>query len=516
MSGAAGTPLGQALCRAAAFPYPLRAPPRLVETHISWVLIGDDFAYKVKKPVNPGFLDFTSLAARERYCRDELRLNRRLNPDLYLDVVPVTAGPDGPRFEGDGEAIDWAVKMRTFAADARLDVMLEAGRLDGAEFEALGADIARLHAAAPVAGAETPWGEPGLVIAHAMDNFASLAGQAPPAELGALEADCRNLAERRRADFAARKAAGRVRECHGDLHLSNLIMTPGGIRPFDCLEFDPELRWIDVAADIAFLLMDLDVRERRAFATLLLNAWLAAGGDYDALRVLRWYLGYRTLVRAKVAALQIAQGLEVAANRDRCRRHLALATRYLSPASPRLVITCGLSGSGKSWLARRLAVAANAVWVRSDVERKRLAGLAPLAPSDSPVDGGLYSEAASQRTYTRLGECARAALDGGFTVVVDATFLEAAQRATFVDLGAGFGAPCRIVYCEAPEAVLRERVRARRAGGQDPSEADERVLDAQLARFTPPDPRTEPVIRFDGGEQRLSALLDELAAARPP
>ncbi len=494
------TPLSAAYRRAAAlvrrlalepagrFPHPVERV-EVVETHISWVLLTGPFAYKIKKPVNLGFLDFGTLARRHRFSEEELGLNRRLAPELYLAVLPVVEGPRGPRIatpeEAAGtEAVEWALQMRQFPREARLDRVLEAGRLSRRLVEETGRAVARLHRQAPAAGGGLPYGRPDQVLAPMRQNFEQLAPLlAGGEEAVRLERLRRWTLERHQVLeplLRERRREGRVREVHGDLHLANLVLLEGRVVPFDCIEFDEALRWIDVLSDAAFLMMDLAARGHPGLAWRFLDAYLQETGDYAGLGVLPLYLVYRAMVRAKVAALRDAQ--EGRPPGEACAAYLALAEDLARPRPTSLVLTHGLPGSGKSTLAGELLETLGAVRLRSDVERKRLAGLEPLARSGSAPGGGLYGEAMTRRTYARLLELARGVLEAGLPCIVDAAFLQRARRAPFRELARELGVPLVILRCEAPEPELRRRLAARRG---DASEADAAVLALQRRRLEP-------------------------------
>lgn len=450
-------------------------PVDLHETHISWVLLAGELAYKLKKPVRLPFLDFSTPALRQHFCEEEVRLNRRLAPSLYLGVVPVCGTPEAPRIGGAGPVIDHAVCMRRFAPGALLSELLAAGHVLPQDIDPLAQRLADFHRDAPVAPGGM--GEPGAQ--PALDVLAQLeAGGAQP-QLAALRAWVEAQAQGLSGAWLARRRAGAVRECHGDLHLANVVKVGDELLAFDCIEFDPALRWIDVMSDVAFLVMDLQAHGRRDLAFRFLDGYLQRSGDYAGLPVLRFQQVYRALVRALVSRLRTA-----ADGPD----YLACAQRLAQPAGgARLLITHGLSGSGKSSLAGRLLEAAGAVRVRSDVERKRLFGLAALQAS-AGQSAAVYSAEATQRTFARLGECAGQALRAGYPVIVDATFLRRAERRTFQALAAGLHLPFAILHCHAGEAVLRQRVAARGAGGADASEATLAVLEQQEAYLEPLQP----------------------------
>lgn len=477
------------LRRPDAFPHPA-ADIACIETHISSVVLAGDFAYKLKKPLDLGFLDFSSLDKRRGACDEELRLNRRTAPELYLDVVPVTGSVEAPHIGGEGEPIEYAVRMRRFAQSALLGDALERGALPPELLDRLARHVADFHAAAAIAAPGDGYGDAQAVHGPVRQNFAQLREFIDDAGLLAQAAAAERWSEAQFAllapVFERRLAEGRVRECHGDLHLGNLILLDGEPRLFDGIEFSAELRWIDVAADVAFLFMDLQRRGRSDLGARFLNAWLERTGDYDSLRVMRYYIAYRAMVRAKIAAIRLGQ-LDGEARADclqECRAYVALAVAQGQAAQPFLAIASGVSGSGKTSQSQGLIEARGVIRVRADVERKRLFGLA-AEDSSVAVAGGIYNAEASRRTYARLAEVAAIALMARWPVLADATFLRRGQRAAFAELARRLQVPFAILAFDAPEATLRARVAARAAQGGDASEADVAVLDMQLAQREP-------------------------------
>ncbi|HUL94094.1 MAG TPA: AAA family ATPase [Burkholderiales bacterium] len=465
----------------------------LIETHISWVFLAGEFAYKIKKPVNLGFLDFGTLEKRRFYCEEELRLNRRTAPGLYVDVVPVAESRDGLRVGGTGKAIEYALRMRRFPQEALADAVARRGELRAAQAEAIAAAIAAFHAGIPAAAQDSGYGSPDHVTAPALANFEQLGGLvADPAESARLEELrdwTRNEGARLRETFAARKRGGFVRECHGDLHLGNIAFLEGRPVPFDCIEFDPRLRWIDVMNEIAFLAMDLLEHGLNAAAWRFLNAYLETTGDYAGVRVLRYYLVYRATVRAMVACIRLHQPGAGAAAQGRAHReygeYLALAGSLAGSARRALIVMHGLSGSGKTTVAQRMSESLGAVRVRSDVERKRLHGLAAGARTQSQPFGGIYAPEATRLTYARLAQAARDVVESRYGVIVDAAFLRRAEREQFRALARELGAPFLIASCRAGEAALRARVARRETAASDASEAGVSVLENQLATQEP-------------------------------
>jgi hypothetical protein len=448
----------------AALPDPVEA---CRETHISWVLLAGAFAYKLKKPVTLPFLDYGTVEKRRFCCHEELRLNRRFAPDLYLDIVDLAGEP--------------AVRMKRFNEAQRLDHVSSNGDLTGAHIAQLARDLVAFQAHAAIAAPE--FGTPEIIRADALENFDELMRLLPvEAPLLTRLRDWTEAEWRRRMpDFATRHAAGLVREGHGDLHLGNLVLLDDRVVPFDGIEFNADFRCIDVASEIAFTLLDLLDHGRPGLAHWLLDAWLTWSGDLAALKVLRFYLVYRAMVRAKVAALR-GQENNAAGDLQEAAGYLALAVRLTTPPAPKLTITCGPSGCGKTFeTSRRLASAdfLHTIRLRSDVERKRLHGLAP----DADSGGTIYTPEATERTYARLVELAEKALIAGWSVIVDAAFLKRAERDTFRTLATRLSVPFALIAPQVSPGELARRIRARR---NDPSEATVEVMEQQLRWFEPP------------------------------
>ncbi len=475
---------------------PARYPPpvqrvELLETHASWVLLAGDFAYKIKKPITLPFLDYGTLEKRRACCAEEVRLNRRFAPELYLGVLAIGGTAENPQFSGAGAPIEYAVHMRRFAEDGRLDHLCRRGELTPAQVSALAAAIVDFHGQAAISPAESPFAAPATVFEEAEDNFSELRSLLPGplhrARLQALHGWTQAEFERLTPVFAQRKASGHVRECHGDLHLGNLVLIDGRVTLFDCIEFNEDFRWIDVASEIAFTYIDLLDHQQPGLAGWLLNEWLSRSGDFAALPVLRFYAVYRALVRAKVAALRCAQAPEPDADCETLD-YLALAERLAAPPRPRLIVTHGLSGCGKTRAGARQVLgdpAAATLRLRSDVERKRLFGLSETARSASPVDAGIYGLEANRLTYQRLHDLARQMLQAGWSVVVDAAFLKRTERDAFQALALEMNAAFLILAPQASPEQLRERILARLAKGRDASEATPAVLEKQMLWIEP-------------------------------
>lgn len=464
----------------------------LLETHISWILLTGDFVYKIKKPVDFGFLDFSTLEKRRFCCEEELRLNRRFSTSLYLDVVPITGTAETPTMDGAGEAIEYAVKMRQFDQHGLLSERSERGLLSADEIDNIARIVACFHRNAAVASEDSPYGEPDDIKHWSDENFQHieplLTDTSEIRRIERLKDWSRNEWQLKSEMMRQRKRQGFIRECHGDLHLGNITLINGEVTPFDCIEFNPKLRWIDVASEIAFIFMDLTYRKQETFAWRLLNGYLQQTGDTQGLSLLRYYLVYRALVRAKVDLLRMQQDHDAA---DRLRiqaeytAYADLAERYTLTEHPMLLLTHGYSGSGKSFYARKLAESLGAIHLRSDIERKRLFGFEAQAQTESSAGAGIYSADAGRLTYLHLAESAREILIEGFNVIVDATFLKQEQRAAFHDAAESTQASLTILDFQASEVVLTKRIESRRLQRIDPSEATLEILQLQIDTAEP-------------------------------
>ena len=472
----------RALHTAAAYAHPIEAI-KVIETHISWVVLTGPYAYKIKKPVKLPFVDFSTLARRLDFCKQELRLNRRLAPNLYLGIVPIGGSIDRPRL-GQEPAIEYAVQMRQFATESRLDQQLARGSLNLTDMSTLAEFMARFHATLDPCAPDDTFASAELVKRTVFGNLDELDKLLESPKHGIQLSALRDWTENRYAKletaFFARKSQGLVRECHGDLHLENLVRHGGTIVPFDALEFDPALRWIDIIDEIGFLHMDLIAHERNDLAYQFTNRYLEIGGDYAGLEVLDFYLVYRALVRAKVAAIRGAQ--QDSAGSDPSIPYLRLAEKLIGESSPLLIITHGLSGSGKTTVSDNLVPAVPVIRLRSDIERKRAHGFGPGDSSDSGIDSGLYAPELSAQTYDILQRHAATGLSSGFDILIDAAFLRRSQRDHFRRLAARSNARFIILDCQTDRATLRQRIESRAAAGNQESEATLEVLERQFRR----------------------------------
>lgn len=479
------------LLSARAYPHPV-GTVKLVETHISWVFLTGPFAYKVKKPVSLGFLDFSSPERRRHFCHEEVRLNRRFAPSLYLGVVPIGGEPSAPRV-GDARdgVLEWAVKLVQFDEADRLDARLDAGRLGPEDCRRLGAEIARVERTLAVADPRSGQGTPEQVAAVFAGNVARIGRVRPDlsARVEAVGAWLEGRLARDRAAFLARVEGGRIRECHGDLHLANIVLLDGLPVAFDAIEFNPDLRWIDVAADVAFLSMDLASRGRPDLAAEVTSAWMEAADDHAAAAVLPVHGVARALVRAAVAAIRATQDrcpADAAVRaREETERYLSLAERLSRPPRAVMVVVTGPSGSGKSTLAARCVGHLGAVRLRSDVERKRIFGMAATERACGDRATALYCPETTRRVYERLATLARGLLAAGSSVVVDATGNARWQRGLLAAAARAAGAGLAWLEIDLPVETLLARVEARSRRGDDASDATTEVVRAQLAAREP-------------------------------
>jgi uncharacterized protein len=465
----------------------------VIETHISWVILTGRYAYKIKKPVNFGFLDFSSLEKRQFFCSEEVRLNRRLAPQLYLEVVTICGSASQPNLEGKGPAIEYAVKMRQFPQSAQLDRLLSASGLQRRMVEELASKVANFHMSIEFASEESPFGDLQHIQQPILDNFqqihaCNLDASIEPALIKLEQWSLQQLMEM--ADVVGqRKAEGFIRECHGDMHLRNIAWWQGEIIIFDCIEFNKNFFWIDVISDIAFLIMDLEDRRENALAVCFLNVYLEITGDFAGVTLLRFYKVYRALVRAKVNALRAAQEHADTQQYDETRhdviQYLQLAESYIRPASPCLLINHGMSGSGKSYISGKILEKFSAIRIRSDIERKRLFQVSRDENAHDAIDTGIYTSDATHQTYQQLVKFAKILLTAGYPVIVDAANLKQQQRQLFVDLAKSLQMPFLIIDYQASEDILHQRIKKRAQQQDDVSNATLAVLEHQLKNCEP-------------------------------
>jgi aminoglycoside phosphotransferase family enzyme/predicted kinase len=466
----------------------------LIETHISWVILSGAYAYKIKKPVNFGFLDFSTLEKRKKYCEQELELNRRLAADIYLDVVAITGSTDEPRISGSGTAFEYAVRMLQFPQSAQLDNMLASNSLKLKHMDAIARMVADFHQSTNIANDSMAFGDKHAVYQPIEENFRQIEEHPGSTE---CSDDLEKLEQWSKAEFIQwttvfeqRKSNGLIRQCHGDMHLRNLLWLNNKPMAFDCIEFNAKLSWIDVISDIAFLIMDLQHRQQHKLASRFLNRYLELTGDYAGLSVLPFYLCYRAMVRAKVNALRMEQKSltleEKKKTIDEFKSYIELAIRFTQRPAAKLIIMSGMSASGKSTLSQQLLDKLGAIRIRSDIERKRLFGIVSTDNTADKVGNnintGIYSTEASKLTYEKLITLTSMSIKAGYSVVVDAAFLKYKQRKPFQKLAEHLDVPYKIIQVSAPAEILRQRIMQRK---NDISDADLTVLEHQLNHWQP-------------------------------
>lgn len=464
-----------------------------IETHISWVLLTRDFAWKIKKPVKFEFLDFSSLELRKHFCEEELRLNRRTASSLYQDVVPICGDASAPVIGRNGAPFEFAVKMFKFDESRLLSRMAIENRITPAMIDALAESISAFHSSIPSAGSDSKYGRPEDIRRDALDNFSTIGqpSNSDNEQIAALhklrdwtvaEADYLTVS------FEQRRADGFIRECHGDLHLRNIVELDEGPCLFDCVEFNEGFRWIDVISEIAFLMMDLEEHGLEMSSRRFLNRYLERTGDYAGLDVLRFYLVYRAMVRAKVDMIRLQKNVPTHTQRRLLQQefggYVSVADHDATQIRPALIIMHGFSGSGKTKFSQRLIENTPTIRLRSDVERKRIHGIEETTRVTGTDKDQLYSPQADHRTYRYLEALAGIVIECGFPVVVDATFLQRAERARFRSLAERLDVPFRIVACSARNDVLLARVAAREFENNDASDAGLATLRRQMQSST--------------------------------
>lgn len=483
----------RSMLRAEMYPH-APAAVELVQTHISYVLLAGTDVYKVKKPVRFSFLDFSTLERRHHFCREEVRLNRRLAPDVYHGVVAIC--PDGDTFrfapEADADAVEYAVHMRRLPAERMLDSLLDRGSVTVTMIDAVARRLADFHRAADAGPDVSANGDPAAILAVLQDNYANARPfrelTIPPADDDAIQAFALGFLRRHEPLFRQRQAQHHIRECHGDLHTEHVCFDPEPVI-FDCIEFSRQFRYCDTASEIAFLAMDLDYHDQPDLARHLVSSYAAYAGDSDLPRLVPFYQCYRAYVRGKVDSLKSAEEEVETGEREQARlsalRHFALAYRYTWAYSRGLVVIAGLSGTGKSAVATALRVRTGFAHVNSDVVRKQLAGVAADTHLPTAYAAGLYTPAHSARTYEAMLAAARDHLGAGAAVILDATFQRRADRDAARALAAACGVPFVLLECCCPDEQVQQRIAQRQRGGASPSDADWSVYLEQRRRYEP-------------------------------
>ena len=493
------------------YPHPVTEPIQLEQTHISYVLLTGDYVYKLKKPVNFGFLDFSTLEKRQHFCAEELRLNQRGAPELYLEVLPVTQVENQYQLRKTGQPVEYALKMCQFPQEALFIKMFEQGQLSETHMEELGRIVAQYHAKAQTNDYICKFGEVAQVRESINENYEVsrkyIGGAQTQAQFEETKQYTDTFFAQRPELFVSRIENNWIRECHGDLHLRNICLWQNKIRLFDCIEFNEQFRFVDVMYDVAFAVMDLEARQRSDLGNAFLNTYLEQTGDWEGLQVLPLYLCRQAYVRAKVNSLllddpsvpknALEEATATAAN------YYQLASKYTKPQLGKLILMSGLSGSGKSTVARQLARQMGAIHIRSDAVRKHLAGIPPKERGGDE----LYTAEMNQKTYERLLLLGIMLASQGFSVILDAKYDRQQLRSIAIALAQSHQLPLQILHCNAPVELLRDRLEKR---SNDIADATADLLSGQQAAAEPFTEAEQPLVKHLDTSQPLEPQLESI------
>ena len=511
-----------ALLKTSAYPEPT-STVEVLQTHVSFLFITDTLVYKVKKPVDFGFLDFTTLDRRRFYCDEEVRLNRRLCPDIYLGVVEVRETRDGAAFCGDGKIIDYAVKMKRLPAERMLDRLLREDKVGAEDMRKIALAIAAFHQNAERGGEIDTFGSTEAIRRNWEEIFQqtaefitiSLAKQ----DLLVIREWVNRFLTDKGELFADRIAGGFIKDCDGDIHPENICLTEK-VCIFDCIEFNSRFRYGDTAADIAFLLMELDFHNRKFLADIFLEAYAGATGDRGAAQVLDFYKVYRAFVRGKVESFRLLDQQITAEAKQEARgkaiRYFRLARGYIlrQTLQPTLFITCGLMGSGKTALARELAFELGVETASSDTVRKEIAAIPPQEHRKDDYGAGIYGQSFNEATYSALLNRGEKALKKGRSVVIDATFRRKSDRSSFRALAEQYKVPFVIIRTECPETIIRQRLEARAVNEEEISDGRWELFHRQRDEFETPDEEEGMLIVADCSRPLVDAVDEVLKGMR--
>jgi aminoglycoside phosphotransferase family enzyme/predicted kinase len=492
----------------------------LIQTHVSYIFLTNHHAYKIKKPVDFGFLNFSTIDRRRFYCNEEVRLNRRLCPDIYEGVVELRESEHGPVFFGNGTIIDYAVKMRRLPAEFMLDRLIESDSISADVMRRVSRVIAEFHRVAPSSAAVAEYGRLERIMYNWQENF----DQTIPFEETTLSADDRELiriwvtafASEHEQLFKNREEQGYIRECDGDIHLENICLDNGNVHIFDCIEFNDRFRYCDTAADIAFLLMDLDYHGRHDLSDDVIEEYVAVSGDAGSLALIDFYKIYRAFVRAKVESFRLHDVgiLPVDQNvaKKRAIKYFRLVRGYIERRHLKqsLFITCGLMGCGKSTLATQFAFELGIPYFNSDIVRKNLASVLPGVQSDTPFNEGLYNQQAHESTYAELLRQAELQLATGKSVIIDACFTRVEQRARFAALAEQLNVSFIILFISCSEIENKRRLLDRASTGSSVSDGRVSLLAEQSAVFERPTESEGSLLIALHSETALTGQINEI------
>lgn len=496
----------KSLMKPEAYPEPTSGVD-MIQTHVSWIFLTDSHAYKVKKPVDFGFLNFSTIDRRRFYCNEEVKYNRRLCPNIYEGVVELRKTCDGAAFHGNGQILDYAVRMKRLPAERMLDRLVVENRISSAEMKTVARSIAEFHRIAPTSPAIARYGQPDSILFNWQENF----NQTLPFESSTLPAEEREFLrtwvnefmDAHEELFRQRVVDGFIRECDGDIHLENICLVDGQVCIFDCIEFSERFRCCDTAADVAFLLMDLDFHARHDLSEEVMGAYLETSGDSGMAALIDFYKIYRAFVRGKVESFHLNDDGFEQRSRDtaleRGIRYFRLARGYAERRGlkPTLFITCGLMGSGKSVLAGQLAFELGIALFNSDTVRKQMAAIPVDAPAAAGYGEGIYSTRHNEIVYRELLRLAQAELKAARSVIIDASFMRKSDRVLCRALAARCGADLVILHVSCNEQENRRRLIDRAAMGKSVSDGRLELLTDQRERFQPPEKDEGILIRID-------------------
>jgi aminoglycoside phosphotransferase family enzyme/predicted kinase len=504
-------PLIQQMLQPGFYPHAVIEPIQLIQTHVSYVLLTGDYAYKLKKAVNFGFLDFSTLEKRQHFCQEELRLNQRGAAELYLEVLPVTVADKQYQLGGTGKAVEYALKMRQFPQEFLFTSLFEQGKLNEEQMEELGRVVAQYHAQAEINDYIRSFGEILQVRAAFDENYQQtekyIGGPQTKEQFKETKQYTDKFFVERPELFTSRIHNNYIRECHGDLHLRNIALWHDKITLFDCIEFNEPFRFVDVMYDVAFTVMDLEARQRQDLGNAFLNSYIEQTGDWEGLQVLPLYLSRQAYVRAKVTSFLLDDSSVPAAAKEEATKTAAdyykQAWEYTKPKQGKLFLMSGLSGSGKSTTAKYLARQLNAIQIRSDAVRKHLGGISLQERGGDD----LYTPEMTQKTYTRLLNLGIILANQGFNVILDAKYDREQLRQDAIAQAEKHQIPLQIIYCTAPVEVIRDRL-INRTG--DIADATVDLLTSQLQQAEPFTSEEKPYVQIWDTTKPQEAQLKQI------